>query len=150
VELSAGAFSECGGTIKPISLGPIVGYSMNQRSRRLLIRKGKFLKTRVKTQAFIAGLDDRKETYDLKTASSVRLKASFGELKPRLYDTTGCQTNGCIVYTAGCQTGCTTRFHNRLNEQWLFVQPVVNRLYNRFDNRFYRVNGVLRTHLIRS
>jgi len=30
-------------------------------------------------------------------------------------------TNGCIVYTAGCQTGCTTRF----------------------DNRLYRVNGVL-------
>ena len=41
---------------------------------------------------------------------------------------TGCQTrfttgltNGCIVYTAGCQTG----------------------LYNRFDDRLYRVNGVL-------
>jgi len=51
------------------------------------------------------------------------------------------------VYTAGCQTGCTTRFDNRLNEQWLFVQPVVkpclsNRLYNRFDNRLYLVNGV--------
>jgi len=29
---------------------------------------------------------------------------------------------GCIVYTAGCQTGCTTRFDNRLNEQWLFVE----------------------------
>jgi len=96
--------------------------------------------------------------------------------------------NGCVVYTAGCQTGCTTRFDNWLNEQWLFVQhgcqtrlttelttgcivyaniqPVVNpvwqpdwqpvgclftrysrlsnRLYNnRFDNRLYRVNGVL-------
>jgi len=48
-------------------------------------------------------------------------------LKPHLHDTTGCQTGccivytniqpvsgsttGCIVYTAGCQTG------------WLFVQP---------------------------
>ena len=38
---------------------------------------------------------------------------------------TGCQTrlttgltNGYVVYTAGC----TTRFDNRLNEQWLFVQ----------------------------
>jgi len=31
-------------------------------------------------------------------------------------------TNGSIMYTAGCQTGCTTRFDNRLNEQWLFVQ----------------------------
>jgi len=26
------------------------------------------------------------------------------------------------VYTAGCQGGCTTRFDNRLNEQWLFIQ----------------------------
>jgi len=26
------------------------------------------------------------------------------------------------MHTAGCQTGCTTRFDNRLNEQWLFVQ----------------------------
>jgi len=49
--------------------------------------------------------------------------------KPRLHDTTCCQTglttgltNGCIVYTASCQTGCTTRFDNRLNEQWLLVQ----------------------------
>jgi len=34
---------------------------------------------------------------------------------------TGSQTNltgGCIVYTAGF----TTRFHNRLNKQWLFIQ----------------------------
>jgi len=31
-------------------------------------------------------------------------------------------TIGCIVYTAGCQTGCITRFDNWLNEQWLFVQ----------------------------
>jgi len=42
---------------------------------------------------------------------------------------TGCQTclttgltTGCIVHTAGCHTGCTTRLDNRLNEQWLFVQ----------------------------
>jgi len=25
-------------------------------------------------------------------------------------------------HSTGCQTGCTTRFDNRLNEQWLFVQ----------------------------
>jgi len=56
-------------------------------------------------------------------------------------------TTGCIVYTAGCQTGCTTV----LNDQPLFVQPGVKpgcttgltRLYNRIDNRLYRVNGVL-------
>jgi len=36
--------------------------------------------------------------------------------KPRLHDTTGCQT------TTGCHSGCTTG------------------LYNRFDNRLYRVN----------
>ena len=50
------------------------------------------------------------------------------------------------MYTAGCQTGCqpgcTTRFDNRLNEQWLFVQPICNRVDNRFDNRLYRVNGI--------
>ena len=28
----------------------------------------------------------------------------------------------CLHDTACCQTGCTTRFDNRLNEQWLFVQ----------------------------
>jgi len=26
-------------------------------------------------------------------------------------------TTGCIVYTAGCQTGCTIQFDNWLNEQ---------------------------------
>jgi len=26
------------------------------------------------------------------------------------------------MYAAGCQTGCTIQFDNRLNEQWLFVQ----------------------------
>jgi len=49
-------------------------------------------------------------------------------LKPCLHDTTCCQTGlstGYIVYTAGYQTGLTTQFDNRLNEQWLFVQPVV-------------------------
>jgi len=42
-------------------------------------------------------------------------------IQPVVKPTTGL-TNGCIVYTAGCQTSCTTRFDNRLNEQWLFVQ----------------------------
>jgi len=57
----------------------------------------------------------------------------YNLLSRRLYrvnkHSTGCQirlttglTNGCIVYTASCETGCTTRFDNRLNEQWLFVQ----------------------------
>jgi len=38
-------------------------------------------------------------------------------LIPRLHDTTGCQT--------GCQTGLTTGLTTVLNEQPLFVQPVV-------------------------
>jgi len=59
----------------------------------------------------------------------------FGSIKPRLHDTTGCQS--------GCTTGLTTV----LNEQ-LFVQPVVkpcltNRFDNGFDNRLYCVNGAL-------
>jgi len=64
----------------------------------------------------------------------------FWVLKPRLHHTTCCQTGsttGCMfAYTiqpvvksrlskAGCETSCTTRFDNWLNEQWLFVQPVV-------------------------
>jgi len=69
------------------------------------------------------------------------------------------------VYTAGCQTGCTTRFDN-LNEQWLFVQhgsqtvlttgwvfvytiqPVVKRVVEPLDSRLYRVNGVLEFPII--
>jgi len=81
--------------------------------------------------------------------------------KPRLHDTTCCQS-GCQT---SCQSGCTTRFDSRLNEQRLFVQfqhgcqvGCQTRLTtdNRFDNRLYvclhdtagcqglyRVNGAL-------
>jgi len=60
---------------------------------------------------------------------SNRLSNRFDNRLYRVYKhLTGCQTrlttgltNGCIVYTAGCQTSCTIRFDNRLNEQ-LFVQ----------------------------
>ena len=61
---------------------------------------------------------------------SNRLSNRFDNRLYRVYKhSTGCETrlttsltNGCIVYTAGCQTGCTTRFDNRLNEQWMFIQ----------------------------
>ena len=57
---------------------------------------------------------------------SNQLSGRFDNRLYRVYKhSTGCQTrltNGCIVYTVGCQTSCTTRFDNRLNEQWLFVQ----------------------------
>jgi len=50
----------------------------------------------------------------------------------------------------GCQTGCQTRLTTALTTGWMFVytiqpvvKPVVQPLYNRFDNRLYRVNGVL-------
>jgi len=81
----------------------------------------------------------------------------------RLHDTTGCQTScqtglneqplfvqpgctaglrtGCIHDTTGCQTDCQTG----LATGWMLVytiQPVVKPVYNRFDNRLYRVNGV--------
>ena len=64
---------------------------------------------------------------------SIRLSNRCDNRLRRVYKhSSGCQTRlttglttGCIVYTAGCQTGCTTRFDNRLNEQWLFVQLVV-------------------------
>ena len=67
---------------------------------------------------------------------------------------------------AGCQTGCTTRFDNRLNESPVYtIQPVVNmvvkldwqpvkclytrhnRLSNRFDNRLYSVYSRLSNRL---
>ena len=73
-------------------------------------------------------------------------------VKPRLHDTTGCQS-GCIT---GLTTGLTTvlncsfnrlsyrvvqpynRFDNRLYTRY---NRLSNRLSNRFDNRLYRVNG---------
>ena len=64
-------------------------------------------------------------------------------VKPRLHDTTCCQTGlttGYIVYTAGCQTSCTTRFDNRLNEQSVRSTRLSNRVCQigcttLFDNR---------------
>jgi len=56
-------------------------------------------------------------------------QSGFNRLCRVYKHSTGCQTRlttgfttGCIVYTAGCQSGCTTRFDNRLNKQWLFIQ----------------------------
>jgi len=52
---------------------------------------------------------------------SNRLSDRFDNGLYRVYKhSAGCQTRlttGCIVYTAGCQTGCTTRFDKWLNEQ---------------------------------
>ena len=78
----------------------------------------------------------------------IRVSRVRFRVKPHIHDTTCCQTNsrynrfdnrlyraykystsyqtclttglthGRIVYTTGCQTHCTTRFDNRLNEQW--------------------------------
>jgi len=74
---------------------------------------------------------------------SMRLSILFENRLHRVYKhSTGCQTRlttglttGCIVYTADCQTGCTTRFDNRLNEN-LFVQHgCQTRCQTGFDNR---------------
>jgi len=58
---------------------------------------------------------------------------------------TGCQTRlttGCMVYTAGCQTGCTTRFDNQLNVCTHHTTGCQTGLTTGlFDNRLYRVNG---------
>ena len=71
---------------------------------------------------------------------SNRLSNRFDNGLYRLYKhSAGCQTllttgltKGCIVYTAVCQTGFTTRFDNRLNEQ-LFVQHGCQPFDNRLD-----------------
>ena len=77
-------------------------------------------------------------------------------LKTRLHDTTCCQT-GCqtnrfdnrlyCVYSrlsnCVCQTGCTTRFDNRLNEQLFLQHGCQTGCQTTLYNRLYRVNGVL-------
>jgi len=40
-----------------------------------------------------------------------------------IHDTTSCQYNWLYRVFSWLSTGCTTRFDNRLNEQWLFVEP---------------------------
>jgi len=72
-------------------------------------------------------------------------------VKPRLHDTTCCQTGcqtdlttGCIVSTAGCHTGCTTRFDKCSWTNSGCSTRLSNRLSTtgfidiRFDNRLYR------------
>ena len=56
-------------------------------------------------------------------------------LKPRLHDTTSCQT-GC---TTGLTTGCIG-----LHDTAVLSNRLSNRIDNRFGNRLYRVNGALR------
>jgi len=77
---------------------------------------------------------------------------NVGFLKPRLHDTTGCQTGlttglttvlneTATVRSTGCQTGQTglyNRFDNRLYKRY---SRLSDRLSNGFDNRLYRVNG---------
>jgi len=89
----------------------------------------------VESQASLKSLEASLES-SLKSLRSSRKSFRSGcnsWLKPRLHDTTGCQTR--------CQSGCTTRFDNWLNEQ-LFVQHGCQTRYGfdiRFDNRLYRV-----------
>jgi len=111
--------------------------------------------------------------YALRTLTSTKCRYARQKcyFKPRLHDTTCCQA-GCQSGFWQPAVSCIQPVDNRLNEQWLFVQhgcqtgcqtdcsvwqpvwqPVgclftrysrlSNRLYNRFDNRLYRVNGVL-------
>jgi len=60
---------------------------------------------------------------------------------------TGCQTRlttGCIVCTAGCQTGCTTRFDNRV-ERCSTATVRSTRLSNRFIKPIWQPVGCLFT-----
>jgi len=51
--------------------------------------------------------------------------------------------NGCIVYTASCETGCTTRFDKRLNEQSVHS----TRLSNRFDKHDLTTGCIVYTNI---
>jgi len=62
-------------------------------------------------------------------------------VKPRLYDTTCCQTGCETGLTTGGATGCIV-FTNIQPVVKLVVQPAVQ-LCIRSDNRLHRVNGVL-------
>jgi len=68
----------------------------------------------------------------------ISTSSTHAQLKPRLHDTTCCQTGcqtglttGCIVYTAGCQTACTTRFDNGVER----TAAVRSTRLSKFDNR---------------
>jgi len=68
-------------------------------------------------------------------------------LKPRLHDTTCCQT-GCQTQPVGQQVVSSMQTSNRLTNRLYnrFDNRLSNRLYNRFDNRLQRVNGVSVSH----
>jgi len=98
-----------------------------------------------------------------KSCSEVLVGSMASYLKPRLHDTTGCQTGlynrfDNRLYTR--YSRLSNRLSNGFDSRWMFVytiqpvvkpvwQPVVsciqtfNRLLNRFDKRLYRVNGAL-------
>jgi len=68
--------------------------------------------------------------WDVKPYSVSQLSNRFNNrLNVSIDNATGCQAGlthtCCIVYTTSCQSGCTNRFDNRLKEQWLFIKPVV-------------------------
>jgi len=67
-------------------------------------------------------------------------------VKPRLHDTTRCQTGLYRVYkhSAGCQIGLTTGCSvvEPVGQPAASCKQTSNRLYNRFDNRLYRANGL--------
>jgi len=72
----------------------------------------------------------------LSTKASTTCRQKYGKaaelsshlVKPRLHDITGCQTGWTTGWTTGCIVSC---------------KQTLNRLFNQFDNRLYRVNGVL-------
>jgi len=72
----------------------------------------------------------------LSTKASTTCRQKYGKaaelsshlVKPLLHDITGCQTGWTTGWTTGCIVSC---------------KQTLNRLFNQFDNRLYRVNGVL-------
>jgi len=64
----------------------------------------------------------------------------LSDLKPRLHDTTCCQT--------GCETGCDNRVNVWIHDTTGCETVCQLGCTTRFDNRLYRVNGVLGTRVI--
>jgi len=119
------------------------------------LNKGRYVQISSNKRVFVSEFT-LSPVYTIQPVVKPVVKLIWQPVNVRIHDTTGSQT-GCIVYTAGCQTGWTNSgcSFNTVVKPVVkpFWQPAVscirtfnrlsNRLYNWFDNWLYRANGVL-------
>jgi len=95
-----------------------------------------------------------REIFDERTArAAVASPAAWNDLVAELTDLQSVTAKPCLHDTTSWQTGCTTRFDNRVCQTGFYnridnrfdnpdSQPVGCFLHDTFDNRLYRVNGI--------